>query len=196
MYTGVNVDERLQNRLDQIFDKITTQDFVLGKGLGNEIAFYIFDYPPEEEITVRKQVAFVLERIKTYTNLKVICIDLFSLIVEHLKERDLLDRSIDLEQKKGSAELKKALKAPLKPENLVKLFEDAARPPEHALVLVTGIGNAYPLVRSHSLLNNLQPVMGNTPLILFYPGRFDGQTVQLFGKLKSNSYYRAFRLIP
>lgn len=196
MYTGVTLDERLQSRLDQLFGKITTEDFVSGKGLCNEIAFYIFDYPPEREIAVRKHVAFVLDRIKSHTNLNAVCVDLFRLIIEHLKERDLLDRSIDLEQKRGSAELKKALKAPLKPEKLVKLFEDKARPSEHDLVLVTGIGNAYPLVRSHSLLNNLQPVMGNTPLVLFYPGRFDGQTVQLFGKLKSNSYYRAFRLIP
>jgi len=195
MHTGVTLNERLQERLDQIFDKIT-EDFVSGKGLGNEIAFYIFDYPPEQEITVRKHIAFVLERIKSHTNLKTTCVDLFELIVEHLKERGLLDRSIALEQEKGSEGLRKALKAPLKPENLVKLFEDRAKPSEHDLVLVTGVGNAYPLVRSHSLLNNLQPIMGDTPLILFYPGTFDGKTVQLFGKLKSNSYYRAFRLIP
>jgi len=195
MYTGVTVDEKLQARLDQIFDKITTTDFVSGKGLGNEIAFYIFDYPPEQEITVRKHIAFMLERIKSHTHLKVICVDLFALIVEHLKERGLLDRSIALEQEKGSGGLKKALKAPLKPEHLVQLFKDKAKPSEYDLVLVTGVGNAWPLVRSHSLLNNLQPVMGDTPLILFYPGSFDGQTVQLFGKLRSNPYYRAFRLI-
>jgi hypothetical protein len=195
MYTGVKLDEKLQSRLDQILDKITTKDFVSGKGLGNEIAFYIFDYSPEHEITVRKHIKFMLERIKSHTDLKVVSMDLFVLIVEHLKERGLLDRSIKLEQKKGRVGLQKALKAPLKPENLVRLFKDKAKPSEHDLVFVTGVGNAWPSVRSHSLLNNLQPVMGNTPLILFYPGRFDGQTVQLFGKLKSNPYYRAFRLI-
>ena len=65
MYTGVTLDERLQGRLDQIFDKITTDDFVAGKGLGNEIAFYIFDYPPKEEIAVRKHISFVFDRIKS-----------------------------------------------------------------------------------------------------------------------------------
>jgi Domain of unknown function (DUF1788) len=45
------------------------------------------------------------------------------------------------------------------------------------------------------LLNNLQPVMGNTPLLLFYPGRYDGQSLRLFGKLKNNNYYRAFKRI-
>ena len=196
MHTGVTLNERVQGRLDQIFDKITTTDFVSGKGLGNEIAFYIFDYPPEQELMVRKHITFMLERIKSHTNLKVVCVNLFALVVEHLKERGLFDRSIVLEQEKGSQGLKKALKAPLKPEILVQLFKDKTKPSEHDLVFVTGVGNAWPLVRLHSLLNNLQPVMGNTPLISFYPGRFDGQTVQLFGKLKSNSYYRAFSLIP
>ena len=57
-------------------------------------------------------------------------------------------------------------------------------------------GLVWPLLRTHSLLNNLQPVMGNTPLLLFYPGRYDGQSLRLFGKLKNNNYYRAFKLVP
>jgi len=190
------VDEQLQHRLDQIFDKVTTDDFVSGKGLGNEIGFFIFDYPPEHEIAVRNHVEFLLQRIGRNTQLKVTCIDLFALIVDHLKERGLLEKSIELEKAKGSEGLLKALKAPLKAESLVRIFIEKAKPAEHDLVFITGVGNAYPIVRSHSLLNNLQPVMEDTPLILFYPGRYDGQTVQLFGKLTSSPYYRAFRLIP
>src|SRR5947209_15608347 len=60
-----------------------------------------------------------------------------------------------------------------------------------SLVIVTGIGTAWPLPRTLSLLNNLQPVMGNTPLVVFYPGRYDGQSLSLFGKLKNHNYYRA-----
>lgn len=196
MHTGVNLDQKLQDRLDQIFDKIITTDFVSGKGLGNEIPFYIFDYPPEQELLVRKHISFLMERIRSHTDLKIINVDLFVLMVEHLKERGILDKSIILEQEKGGDRLKKALEAPLKAENLVQLFKNKVKPLEQDLVLVTGVGNAWPLLRSHTLLNNLQPVMGNTPLILFYPGKFNGQTVQLFEKLESYPYYRAFRLIP
>jgi hypothetical protein len=38
--------------------------------------------------------------------------------------------------------------------------------------------------------------MGQTPLVMFYPGRYDGQSLRLFGKLKNNHYYRAFKLVP
>ena len=82
MHTGVNLDQKLQDRLDQIFDKIITTDFVSGKGLGNEIPFYIFDYPPEQELLVRKHISFLMERIRSHTDLKIINVDLFVLMVE------------------------------------------------------------------------------------------------------------------
>ena len=190
------MDQKLQNRLDQILPLITRDEFLRGEGRSNEIGFYIFEYPPEQELMVRQHVDFLLERIKRHHGLKVVNVNLFELIVNHLKDRNLLERSIDLEQKKGPQELQKALKAPLKAENAIKLFTQQAKPQEMDLVFMTGVGNAWPLLRAHTLLNNLQPIMGDTPLITFYPGRYDGQHIQLFGKLKSNPYYRAFQLVP
>ena len=192
----MNMSDKLTDRLNAIEEKIISNDFIKSRGLGNEIAFYIFDYPPIEELKIREHIDFMLKRIKAHTDLKVINVNLFEFVVEHLKERNLLDRSIKLEQKKGCQKLKKALGAPLKAENLVKLFDQKIDPIKYDLVLISGIGNVYPMVRSHSLLNNLQTIMGNTPLVLFYPGNYDGQTVELFGKLNSHSYYRAFKLIP
>ena len=85
---------------------------------------------------------------------------------------------------------------PLHEDKLALVFAKAAQPEQHDLVLVSGVGSVWPLLRSHSLLNNLHPVMGKTPLVMFYPGRYDGQSLRLFGKLKSNNYYRAFKLVP
>ena len=76
------------------------------------------------------------------------------------------------------------------------MFAEVAKPEQHDLVIVSGVGSVWPLLRSHTLLNNLQPVMGKTPLVMFYPGRYDGQSLRLFGKIKSNNYYRAFKLVP
>ncbi len=186
----------LTERLNQIYDQITKEDFLKCRGLGNEIAFYIFDYPPEEEIKVREHIDLTLKRIKSQTCLKVADINLFEFIVEHLKNRKIFDKSCEIEAKKGTKELEKAIVANLKPENLVKLFKEKVRPEDYDLVIVRGVGNAWPLVRAHSLLNNLQPVMENKPLVLLYPGDYNGISVRLFGKIKSKPYYRAFRLIP
>jgi hypothetical protein len=101
-----------------------------------------------------------------------------------------------MQRDKGDEALKKALAGPLHESKLSTLFAEVAKPEQHDLVIVSGVGSVWPLLRSHTLLNNLQPVMGKTPLVMFYPGRYDGQSLRLFGKIKSNNYYRAFKLVP
>lgn len=189
--------DSLTQRLNEILPKITSTEFLSGKGLGNEIAFYIFDYPPEEESRIRDHIQFMMTHIpKTRPGIRFNHINLFNLVVDHLKERNLLEKSFHMQVEKGDQSLFKALQGPLKSEKLVRLFADAVQPEEQDLVFVSGVGNVWPLVRSHNLLNNLQPVMGLTPLVMFYPGRYDGKTLRLFGKIKSDHYYRAFKLIP
>ena len=98
------------------------------------------------------------------------------------------------------------MKGILHEEKIAQRFADIAKPAEQDLVLISGIGSAYPLLRSHTLLSNLHAIMGQTPLVMFYPGRYDTQTLRLFGKTglaggsaeerkKQTNYYRAFRLI-
>jgi hypothetical protein len=189
--------DSLTQRLNEILQKVTSTEFLGGKGLGNEIAFYIFDYPPEAEIRIRDHIRFLMVHIpKRRPGLKVKHINLFDLVIGHLENRDLLEKSIQMQKNKGDTALQKALAGVLKTEKLVQIFGEVAHPEEQDLVLVSGVGNVWPLVRSHNLLNNLQTVMGRTPLVMFYPGRYDGQTLRLFGKVKSNNYYRAFKLIP
>ncbi len=189
--------DSLTQRLNEILPKVTSTEFLGGKGLGNEIAFYIFDYPPEAEIRIRDHIQFLMAHIpKRRLGLKVKHINLFDLVLDHLENRDLLEKSIQMQKTKGDTALQKALAGVLKTEKLVQIFGEVAQPEEQDLVLVSGVGNVWPLVRSHNLLNNLQTVMGRTPLVMFYPGRYDGQSLRLFGKVKSNNYYRAFKLIP
>lgn len=189
--------DSLTQRLNEILPRITSPEFLGGKGLGNEIAFYIFDYPPEEELRIREHIRFLLAHIpKQRPGLRVKHINLFDLVVDHLKERNLLERAFQMQKKKGDEALAKALSSPLKPEKLAVLFGEAAEPSEQDLILVSGVGSVWPLLRAHALLNNLQTVMGQTPLVLFYPGRFDGQSLRLFGKIQSDNYYRAFKLVP
>jgi hypothetical protein len=148
-------------------------------------------------LRVRDHARFLLEQIpRLKPDLRVAHVNLFDLVIDHLKDRNLLERSFQMQREKGDAALEKALKSPLKAEKLAQIFVDFVHPAEQDLVLVTGVGSVWPLVRTHSLLSNLHPVMKSTPLVMFYPGRYDGQTIQLFGRIKSKNYYRAFRLVP
>jgi hypothetical protein len=186
-----------EDRLNQILPRITSADFLSGRGLGNEIAFFIFDYPPEEELRMRQHVKFLLEHIpKHQPKLRVAHVNLFDFVIEHLRERNLLDKTLELQKTKGDEFVLRQLEKVLHPEKLAPLFAEQAKPKQKDLVLVSGVGNVWPLMRTHTLLNNLHPVMDNTPLVMFYPGKYDGQGLRLFAKIKSDNYYRAFRLIP
>jgi len=202
------MNEQLTYRLNQILPKVTSSDF--GAGIGNEVAFFIFDYPPEDELQVRDHIRFLLEHIpQKKPGLRVKHINLFDFLLEYLKSRGLLDKAIKMQQEKGDDALKKALAGPIHPEKLAPVFCKEAEPDQHDLVIVSGVGSAFPLIRTSGLLSNLQRIMGQTPLILFYPGKYDQMTLRLFGKLslsasfegggktrKPEHYYRAFRLVP
>ena len=189
--------QSLDERLNQVLDKLTDDSFLQGRGLGNEIAFYIFDYPPESELEVRSRLAQIVRDIpKKRPSLRVKHINLFDLVVEHLQKRDLLNKAIDMQKNRGDAYLLSKLAAPLQSEKLATVFEEAVEPQSQDIILLSGVGSVYPMLRSHSLLNNLHRVMGSTPLVMFFPGSYDGQSLSLFNKLHDENYYRAFKLIP
>ena len=190
------MSDPLNERLNKILPRVTSNEFLSGRGIGNEIGFYIFDYPPENELDVRSFLRTLLEHIpKQRPDVRVKHINLFDFVLDHLRARGLLEKSLRLQKEKGDQALKKALRGPLEEEKLKIPFTEVAKPSDHDLIILSGAGTVWPLLRTHTLLNNLQPIMGQTPLLLFYPGRYDGQSLRLFGKLKSNNYYRAFRLV-
>lgn len=191
------MSDRLTDRLNEILPKLISDDFLSGKGLGNEIAFYIFDYPPEDELRIREHIQFLVHHLPLHRKgFRIKHINLFDFVIDHLKERKLLDKALELEQQKGDAFLLKQLERILHPNKIASAFAEAAQPDRHDLVIVSGVGSVYPMLRAHTLLNNLHSYMGKTPLVLFYPGRYDGQFLRLFGKLRNENYYRAFKLVP
>ncbi len=190
------MNDDFDQRLDKILDRLVSDDILRGRGLGNEIPFYAFDYPPQRELAMREHLRFLLDQIpKRRPDLRVVHINLLELIVQLLKARGLYERSLTLQRNKGDAALLKTLSAPLDGERLAAFFAEVVQPAAHDLVLVSGVGSAYPVVRTHTLLNNLQQHVGKTPLVFFYPGVYDGQSLRLFGILPEKAYYRAFRLV-
>jgi hypothetical protein len=185
-----------KNRLNKIIDRITSDELLSNTGLGNEIGFYIFDYSPEYELEVRDHIRFILRQLpKKKPDLKFSHINLFELIINYLKKRRLLDRALKIQKDEGNQKMMKALKGPLGADKIAKAFIEEAQPNDNDLVLISGVGSAYPLLRSHNLLNNLHSLMADTPLVMFYPGIYTGQGLRLFGRLKETNYYRAFQLV-
>lgn len=187
-----------QTRLNQVIPKITSSDFLQSNGLGNDIGFWIFDYPIEADDEVTN---FLNQTILPTINsapyqLKAVHIDLFKFLTDLLQERNLLDKVIKLQSENGDARTLDAIKPILKEDKLAQKLASLINHDETQLVILSGVANAYPLLRTHTLLSALHPYMQNTPLLMFYPGSYDGQSLKLFNTLSDDHYYRAFRLIP
>lgn len=190
-------DDQLRARLNQVAEKITRPDFLAGQGLGNELGFWIFDYAPEHELQVRAYLNLLPSLMaRQHPDIKMAQVNLLEVLKDYLTERGFLDKAIAMQKSKGDAALLKALRGPLHMDKFAPYLIRHSLSHEPDIVLLTGVGSLWPMVRAHSLLNALHGPLGHKPLVLFYPGRYDGQTMSLFKQIKSNNYYRAFALVP
>ena len=189
----------IRSRLDKIKDIVESDSLYKQQSLGGELNFHIFDYDPADEIIVRNYIKdFVKNYSHTNSKIKPIVFDLFEMILELLESEDVLNDAIELEQQEGTDSLFNATSEILKADNFKELIKN--KMDNHNLVLITGVGKSYPLVRSHTILNNLHSLLDKVPVIMFYPGMYDQKELSLFNGskfdgLKDDNYYRAFRLV-
>ena len=188
----------LEERLDKAEALIKKPSFRKNKGLGNEVGYYIFDYPPEQELLVRERVEYIRKKNEQSDDeYRIVVFDLYVIIIEILKEKGYLEKCYEFEKKRGFDRITKAvgnmLRITAKDSLIVNYIRE--RTPEKAIVFLVGIGKCYPILRSHTVLNNLHQVIDNVPVVMFYPGKYDGQELILFGEIKDDNYYRAFKLV-
>ena len=190
----------LDDRLSEVESIIRQPSFLENKGLGNEVGYYVFDYPPEQELMVRSRIAEMKEKFNTPdSGFQIVEFDLYDMVIDILIEKGYLEKCFEFEKKKGFERITKSVGNMLRissDESLIvqKIHEGI---PERAVVFLTGIGKIYPILRSHKILNNLHQAIDQVPVIMFYPGKYDGQELILFGEkeAKDDNYYRAFRLV-
>jgi hypothetical protein len=188
----------LEDRLNQAEAMIQKPSFRQNKGLGNEVGYYIFDYPPEEELLVRERVEYIRKKNEQSDDeYHIVVFDLYEIIIEILKEKGYLEKCYEFEKKRGFDRITKAvgnmLRITAKDSLIINYIRK--RTPEKAIMFLVGIGKCYPILRSHTVLNNLHQVIDNVPVVMFYPGKYDGQELILFGEIKDDNYYRAFKLV-
>ena len=188
---------RFEERLNQILPRLVSPDVLSNQGAGGEIGFWIFDYPPEEEMAMRAWLADVIEPglRKQVPAVRFQTVDLFQLVVDLLDERKLFDKACEMQATKGDAAVLASLRSVLKEDRLAARMTEKLDVTQLDLLIVKGVGAVYPLLRTHTLLSALHPHMRNTPLLMLYPGTYNGQTLSLFNTLSDDNYYRAFRLV-
>lgn len=188
--------------LDERFDRaeaiIKKPSFRENKGLGNEVGYYIFDYPAEQELLVRERIAYMKRKNEQSADeYRIVEFDLYNIIIDILQQKGYLEKCFEFEKKRGFERITKAvgnmLRITAKDSMIVSHIEKNT--PEKSIVFLTGIGKCYPILRAHTVLNNLHQVIDHVPVVLFYPGKYDGQELMLFSEIKDDNYYRAFQLV-
>lgn len=183
----------LNDSLEKIYNTITSNEFLEQKWLWNEIPFYIYDYPAEWELQVRNYIQTLLKKIeRNNQKLKVIEIDLYDLMIEIIKDKWLLDKVLENEKNKWTDFIEKALKPIIKSENFNNYIEKISVGAN--IIFLTWVGKIYPLVRSHTILNNLHHIIPWVNVIMFFPWEYTKIELKLFSRLKDDNYYRAFKL--
>ena len=188
----------LDEKLSLIEKVISDEDFRKNKGLSNEVGYYIFDYEAEEELKVRDYIENLRKtNIKNQPGYELKIYDVYDLMIDLIEEEGLYEACIEMEENEGLDYLIEAVNDILRidyDDNYLNSYIDE-NTPDNSVVFVTGVGKIFPFVRSHGILNKLHLVFDRVPVVLFYPGKYNGQSLILFSEFKDENYYRAFPLI-
>lgn len=198
----------------ELRQRLQDPEFLAGHGLGNEVPFFILPYAAALEDEVREQVeALVRDFAPTPQDgapapqdppatdgTRVIHFDLWDVFLQICRERRILEKIPALEERRGTEGLLRRMEKIATPEAFLKVTSEryeelGGQMPGRDVVLISGVGKVYPLVRAHNILENAQPVFTEVPMVMLYPGVYDGQQLHLFGKISDGNYYRAFSLL-
>lgn len=189
-----------KERAGHLYRVITSERFLTMQGLGNEVPFFICPFPANEGLSMTEDRANLIERIG-HSGVKVLDLSLYELSLGILEERGILNDVLSAELDMEKSELRELLQGVLDVHQhlIPKIAETIDRQP-HDVIFLSGVGEVYPYIRSHNVLNNLQSTAKDKPTVLFFPGSYThstatGGSLDLFGLLHDDKYYRAFNIL-
>lgn len=189
-----------KERAEHLFKVITSQRFLTKQGLGNEVPFFICPYSAEEGLSMGQDRLDLVTRI-THAGIAVLDLSLYDLSLGILEERGILEQILEIEPETDKGEIRELLQSVLDPKaNLIPKIGEAIEAEPHDVIFLSGVGEVYPFIRSHNVLNNLQSTAKDKPTVLFFPGSYThelatGASLDLFGRLHDDKYYRAFNIL-
>ncbi len=188
--------DNIDKMFDEILKRVIQDDFLSMSSLNGEIPFWIASYNPEQEVAINQAYTGLLNKLE---NRGITCLNLnlYEITLQLLEENIGLQEMFDLEKDMNKQEFKEALQSVLDMQevlmpHLKKMIDQS----EAKIYFISGVSAVFPFFRSHNILNNLQKIALNAPTIMFFPGKYTGRNLQLFGLLTDDNYYRASFLYP
>jgi len=196
---GIN-DKNLQEAYVHLSDVVASESFLSNQGLNNEIPFHICPYDQAIQDDVNK----LIKQLVNYLNdagVRVLEINLYDMAIELLKADGDWQWLIENETTMTRDELKEELQGILDIETAITpAIAERMESQEFDILMLTGVSEVFPYIRSHNILNNLQKRAKDKPTLMFFPGEYQhslesGASLVLFGKLQDDKYYRAFNIL-
>lgn len=193
------MDKPLHERYEHLLEILSSEKFLNMQGLGNEVPFFICPYYPKEAVEMGKLGKQLITQLKNQ-GVKVLKVNLYDLSIALLKNRGIWDKVLTIEPTISKSELMELLQSVLDPEkHLIPAIAEKMAQEEFDILFITGVGEVFPYIRSHTILNNLQSTAKDKPTVMFFPGEYrqsveEGSSLDLFGRLHDDKYYRAFNI--
>ena len=182
----------LETLFEGIYNKLISPEF--GKNLGGELPLFIQPVPSEKQSDVESQIKRLSIRLQK-KGIVSVSINLYDLCMDILREADVLDAILEQEQEIEREDIISTLDSVLDIKSIIiPRIKDAIVEAHPQFVFISGVGNVYPFVRSHGILNNIDELTGECNLILFFPGEYNNLQLKLFGKISDENYYRGHNL--
>jgi len=204
----------LANRFDHLIQVIGGERFLQMRGLNNDLPFYICEFRANEAFEMQRMQRQLISSLANLQvpslggrGVQVLEINLYDLCVELLQAREgssdggrLWDEVLAIEPDAEKDNLLELLQNVLGIEDyLIPAIGERLQQTEFDVLFLTGIGEVFPYIRSHNVLNNLQSTAKDKPTVMFFPGEYrhsleQGASLELFGLLHDDKYYRAFNI--
>jgi hypothetical protein len=194
------IQRDVSDQEEKLLAVLSSDRFLRMQGLANEIPFFIYPYPPEKAIVVAAAKKRIVNKL-SQKGITVRELNLYDLAVEILKKRGVWDRVLQAEPSQRKDDFRQLLQGMLDPErHIAPAIRSQISDGDFDILFLTGIGEVFPYIRSHNVLNNLQSIVKDKPMLMFFPGTYEqsdhlGSSLVLFGRLRDDQYYRARNIL-
>jgi len=186
--------EDIVKKFEHLYKVISNEEFLRMESLGGEIPFFISAFDAKQQNEVDKAIKGLKNKLET-NGIPVQELNLYDIAIDLLNSELGEGEIFELEKTMDKKEFKEALQSTLDlNEVLIPKIKSIVDSSSARVYFLTGIGMVFPFIRSHNVLNNLQNVAKSAPTVAFFAGNFNGFSLELFGLLKDDNYYRAFNI--
>ena len=182
----------LETLFEGVYNKLISPEF--GKNLVGELPLFVQPFPSDKQSEVESQVKRLSTRLQK-KGIATVCINLYDLCMDILREAEVLDAILEQEQEIEREDIISTLDSVLDIKSVIipriKAIILEANP---QYAFISGVGSVYPFVRSHGILNSIDELSKECNLVLFFPGDYNNLQLRLFGMISDENYYREHNL--